>query len=235
LYANVWGYYSRTISFRDYGVQAEADFAGGDIKHRLFIHNTNRQNVINPEPSEGAGAPTQALGFDYALDWRVSPFTAWGGHLGALANRQWDEFVGSHEGWQVGYWFKSNPLVDASLNHQMDLGRFHMFNEALLMYNRDIPNPVDSGATKTWGVSSMVRFDQTRKAGWFFRYEFFDHTDGAYPDDAKQLFTLGSAYRPAPESYPGLRVTTEYVRVLEEGGRNTFSNDLFLCQLQMLY
>jgi hypothetical protein len=81
----------------------------------------------------------------------------------------------------------------------------------------------------------MVRFDQTRKAGWFFRYEFFDHTDGAYPDDAKQLFTLGSAYRPAPESYPGLRVTTEYVRVLEEGGRNTFSNDLFLCQLQMLY
>jgi hypothetical protein len=235
MYANLWGYYTRTLGFRDFGAQAEADFAGGDVKHRLFIHNTNRQNVINTEPSENAGVATQALGFDYALDWRVSPFTAWGGHVGALANSKWDEFVGTHKGWEVGYWFKSNPLVDGSIYHQMDVNRFHMFNEALLMYNREIPNPADGGATKTWGLSSMVRFDQTPKAGWFFRYEAFDHTDGAFSNDMRNLFTLGSVYRPAPESYPGLRVTTEYVRVLEEDFRNTVSNDLFLCQLQMLY
>lgn len=234
-YANVWGFYKRNLNFRDFGIQAEADYFGGNVRHRLYIHNANRENVINPEPSDQVGPVTQALGLDYALDWRISPFTEWGGHIGALANREWGEFAGRHEGWQVGYWFKTNPLVDASLNHQLDVGRLHLFNEAMLMYNREIPNPVDSAATKTWGVSSLVRFDHSARVASFFRYEFFDWTDGAFADDGRHLFTLGGIFHPSPARYPGLRITGEYVRVLEEGGENLASNDLLLCQLQMLY
>jgi hypothetical protein len=234
-YARYWAYYKRNINFRDFGVQAAADYFGGDLMHRFFIHNANRENVANDEPSFPAGSATQALGFDYALDWRISPFTVWGGHIGALANREWAEFAGKHEGWEVQYWFKSNPIVDASLNHQLDAGRLHIFNEAMLLYNRDLPDPVDSTATKTWGVSTQARFDHTTRVGSFFRYEFFDLSDGAYPDDALHIFTLGGIFYPSPAAYPGLKITGEYVRSLEEGGENLISNDLLYCQLQMVF
>ncbi len=234
LYARYWSYYKRLNNFRDFGVQVEGDYFGGDVKHRFYIHNANRENVYVDDPSNG-GTPTQALGLDYALDWRISPFTQWGGHVGALANRELADFVGKHNGWQAGYWFKSNPVVDASLNHQMDVGKFHMFNEAMLLYNREIPNPVDSAATKTWGVSSQIRFDHTERASSFFRYEFFDNTDGAIPDDALHLITLGGIFRPSPRKFPGLKVTGEYVRTLEEGALNTFSNDVLYAQLEMLF
>lgn len=233
-YTRIWAYYARTLNFRDFGVQMEADYLGGDLKHRFYIHNANRENVNIDEPSE-TGAITQALGFDYALDWRISPFTAWGGHLGALANQKWDEFTGNHEGWAVNHWFSTNPIVDASLNHQMDIGRLHLFNEAMLLLNREIPNPVDSGETKTWGVSTQLRFDHTARAGSFFRYEFFDYTDGAFANDAKHLITVGGIFHPSPGKYPGLKITGEYVRALEEGAKNTFSNDEMFCQLQMLF
>lgn len=234
-YSRYWGYYKRLINFRDFGVQVEADYFGGNVKHRLFIHNANRENVFADEPSGAGPSNTQALGFDYALDWRISPFTVWGGHLGALANHEWGEFTGTHKAWEVGYWFKSNPLVDASLNHQLDVGKFHMFNEALLMYNRDLPNPSDGAATKNWGVSSQVRFDPSARGGYFFRYEFFDNTDGYNPDDALHLFTLGGIFTPSPQSYPGLKVTGEYVRTLEEGATNIVPNDVLFCQLQMVF
>lgn len=234
-YARLWAYFNRTFNMRDFGIQAEADYFGGDVKHRFFIHNANRENVVNDEPSYPSGPTAQVSGFDYALDWRISPFTVWGGHIGAMADHEWSEFTGKEEGWRVDNWFRTNSLVDASLYHQMDVGRFHMFNEALLMSNRTIPNPVDGGATKTWGVSTLVRFDHTVRLGSFFRYEFFDVTDGAYPNDAVHMFTLGVPYRPSPAAYPGLKVTTEYVRSLEDGAVNSVQNDLFLCQLEMLF
>jgi hypothetical protein len=234
LYARYWNYYKRMNNFRDFGVQAEADYYGGEVKHRLYFHNANRENVIVDEPSNYA-VTTQALGIDYALDWRISPFTQWGATLGALANRGWSEFAGNHEGWQAGYWFKTNPLVDASLNHQLDMGRFHMFNEAMILYNREIPDPVDSGATKTWGVSSQLRFDHSARNGSVFKYEFFDNTDGAIADDALHLFTLGWLFHPSPDKFPGLKITGEYVRVLEEGAMNELSNDVIYAQLDFVF
>ncbi|MDB5103120.1 MAG: hypothetical protein JWP91_809 [Fibrobacteres bacterium] len=234
-YARVWSYFKRTLGIRDFGVQAEADYFGGDVKHRFFIHNANRENVMNDEPSFNSGVAAQVGGFDYALDWRISPFTVWGGHLGAMSDHEWSEFVGKEEGWKVGNWFRTNPIVDASLNHQLDVGRFHMFNEAMLMYNRTIPNPVDSGTSKTWGGSSLVRFEYSERIEPFLRYEFFDLTDGAFPDDAVHPMTLGILFRPSPARYPGLKVTTEYVRSLEDGFIDSVPNDLLLCQLEMVF
>jgi hypothetical protein len=236
LYARTWGAYKRTINFRDFGIQVERDFFSGNLKNRFFFHNANGENIYNREPSNAAGPSTQALGLDYAVDWRSSPFTVWGGHVGALANQSWDEFVGpGREGWEVGYWFKTNPLVDGSLSHQMDLGRFHMFNEALVMLNRTYRNPVDSGATKTWGASSLVRFDLTQRWESYFRYEFFDNTDGFATGDALHLLTFGGSWRPSPSAYKDLKVKAQYVRTYEEGVENTVPNDLLYCQLQMLF
>lgn len=234
-YARYWGIFKRTLGFRDYGLEVERDFRGRDVRNRVFIHNANGENVANDEPANYSGKATQVLGIDYALDWRISPYTEWGGHIGALADRSWSEFVGTHEGWQAQYWFKSNPIVDASLNHQMDVGRFHMFNEGMILYHRLLPNPVDSSATKSWGISSQVRFEHSERWASLLRYEFYDNTDGLNPDDALHLATLGALYRPAPTTYPGMKFTLEYVRTYEEALLNTYSNDLFYCQLQMVF
>lgn len=235
-YARAWGAYKRSLNFRDFGIQVERDFFSGNLKNRFFFHNANGENVRNNEPSGVAGPSTQALGLDYAVDWRISPVTVWGGHVGALANQSWDEFVGpGRDGWEVGYWFKTNPVVDASLNHQMDMGRFHMFNEAMGMLNRTFRNPVDSGANKTWGASSLIRFDPTERWGSYFRYEFFDNTDGFNTADALHLLTFGGSWRPSPAAYEGLKVSAQYVRTYEEGVENTVPNDLLYCQLQMLF
>lgn len=234
-YARLWEYYARTFNGRDFGIEVERDFRGGRIRNRFEVRNANGENVFNAEPSVPAGNATQVLGFDYALDWRISPYTVWGGHIGALANRGWDEFAGNHEGWKAQYWFKSNAMADGSLNHSLDLGRFHMFNEAVLMYLRDLPNPYDSRATQAWGASSLVRFDHTPKWSSVFRYEMDDPSDGFYSNDGLYAFTLGAIFHPAPADYPGMKFTTEYVRTYEENILNSVANDLFYCQFQMAF
>lgn len=234
-YARTWAAFKRTLNSRDLGVELERDFLDRSLRNRFFVHNGSGENIINEEPGPLGARPTQVLGFDYALDWRISPYTAWGGHIGALAFKSWNEFTGNHDGWQIQYWFKSNPVADASLNHQMDLGRFHMFNEASNLYHRYLPNPVDSSATKSWGVSSQVRFEHSERWASLFRYEFYDNTDGLNPDDGLHLLTLGAIWRPAPSSYPGMRSTFQYVRSYEEGLANLVPNDVLFCQLQMLF
>ncbi len=234
-YARVWGGVTRTLNYRDFGIEVERDFLSGALRNRLFLRNANGENVYNDEPSFPVGKATQALGLDYAVDWRISPYTEWGGHVGALGDKAWAEFVGTHEGWQAQYWFKTNPVVDASVNHLMDVGRFHMFNEAMILYNRLVLNPQDSAATKTWGVSSQIRFEHSERWASLFRYEFFDNTDGYIPDDALHMATLGFIFRPAPSAYPGMKLTTEYVRSYEEGLVNSFANDLLYCQFQMWF
>lgn len=233
-YARVWSFYKKTFNYRDFGIQAEKSFFSGRMFNRLFIHNANGENVLNDEPSGNVGPVTQVTGIDYAVDVRVSPYTMVGGHLGALANREWDEFLGSHEGWQAQYWLKSNPLVDASFYHHMTFPRFHMENEALIMQNRMLLK-ADSSATLSWGVSTLSRFDHFRHWSPFFAYEFTDQTDGYTPNDAVQMFKLGTLFRPAPERYPSLRITGEYVRALEEGARDLVGNDILYAQFQMVF
>ncbi len=234
-YSRYWASYAQTLNFRDFGVQAERTGEDGSVHQAFCVRNGTQQNIINDEPSFPQSAPTQALAFAYALDWRVSPFTVLGGHVEAVANHQWDEFVGNHDGWQVGYWFKSNAIVDASVYHQMDFTKVHLFNEALLLYNRLLPSPTDGKATQLWGVSSMIRVDHSERWGYFFRYEFLDPSDGFFPNDNLHMFTGGVIYKPSPQAYPGLKVTGEYVRSLEESLRNRMGNDNLYVQLQMTY
>ncbi len=234
-YARLADWYLKTFGSRDFGVQMERDRRDGNLQQRLFIHNANRQNVFNDEPSFVAGPATQVLGFDYALDWRVSQFTVLGGQIGALADKGWDEFVGHHDGWEAGYWFKSNAIVDGSFYHQMDFTQLHILNEGLLIYNRDLPSPTDSTATQVWGVSTLLRFEHSQTWGSFFRYEFLDPTDGFYLNDNLHMFTVGAIFHPSPLQYPNLKLTSEYVRSLEEGVRNRIGNDLFYVQLQMMF
>jgi hypothetical protein len=233
-YSRIWTFYKRTLANRDFGIEVQGDHLDGKLKQRLFFHNANRDNVLNEEPSISVGPSAQATGFDYAVDWRVSPFTALGVTMGALADHEWSEFAGE-EGWKANQWMQDNPIVDGSINHQMDLGRFHMFNEGMALINRALPNPADSGSSKTWGASSLVRFDLTRRVGPYVRYEFCDPTDGAYGLDNLHVFTLGAIFRPTPDAYPGLKLTTQYVRSLEEGVKNTVPNDLFISQLEMVF
>ncbi|MBW8887295.1 MAG: hypothetical protein JF616_05985 [Fibrobacteres bacterium] len=234
-YARLWSYWARTFAGRDFGVEIERDFRAGGIRNRLFIRNANGENVINDEPSFLGGRVTQVLGIDYALDWRISPFTVWGGHIGMLADRSWDQFVGSHEGWKAQYWFKSNAVADGSLNHSLDMGRVHLFNEALLMYLRDVPHPSDSAATQLWGGSSLIRFDHSDRWSSVFRYEFTDPSDGTYPQDGLHMFTLGAIYHPRPSEHPGMKVTAEYVRSYGEQLQHFVSDDVVNCQFQMTF
>ncbi len=234
LYTRFWAHYKRTLNFRDFGIQGERDFFSGRMRNRLFFHNANGQNVINDEPSYYAAPPTQVLGLDYAMDVLVSPYTTVGGHIGALASREWDEFIGAHDFWEAQYWFKTNPLVDASFYHHMTFPRFHMENEALIMQNRTLRDAEDK-AMMTWGVSTLSRFDYFRRWSPYFAYEFTDHSDGLYNDDAVHMIKLGTRFRPSPEKYAGMRFTGEYARALEENGSNPIANDGFYLQFQMVF
>lgn len=234
LYTRYWGHYKRTLNYRDYGIQAEGDFFSGRMRNRLFLHNANVQNVILEEPSYYSAPPTQVLGLDYAVDVEVSRYTTVGGHIGALANKEWDEFIGAHDFWEAQYWFKTNPLVDASFYHRMSFPRFHMENEALVMQNRSLPKP-DGKATITWGASTLSRFDYFPRWSPYFAYEFTDHTDGLINDDALHTLKLGTLVRPSPTRYAGMRFTGEYARTLEEGGANAVGNDVLYLQFQMVF
>lgn len=233
-YARHWNWYKKLHNFRDFGVQAERTWFGR-WENRFFLHNANRENVFNDEPSFPAGQATQALGFDYAFDVKVSPYSTVGGHVGVLADREWDEFIGPHEAWEAGYWFKTNPIADASLNHRMVFPRFTLENEVLALQNRNLRSGADSSAMLTWGLSTLARFDHWRKWSPFLGYEFTDHSDGLYPNDALHMIKLGTLFRPSPERYPGLKVTGEYVRAYEEGVRNLVGNDLLYAKLQMVF
>jgi hypothetical protein len=234
-YARLWNHYKKLISFRDFGIQAERTWFSGRFENRFFLHNANRENVYNDEPSFPVGQTTQVLGFDYGWDLKVSPYSAIGGHVGALADRQWDEFIGAHEAWEVQYWFKSNPIVDGSINHRMDFPRFHLENECLAMLNRNMRSAVDSSAMLTWGASTLARFDAWHRWSPFLGYEFTDHSDGYFRDDALHMFKFGTVFRPSPERYAGLKVTAQYVRSYEEALRNNVGNDLLYAQLQMVF
>jgi hypothetical protein len=234
-YANLWEDNKRLTAFRDLGIQGERTFLDGSLTAKLFFHNANGQNVLLDEPSNGSGSSTQALGIDYEMDYRVSRFTLIGGHAGARGNREWSEFAGSHGFWRADYWFKTNPLVDFSAFHQMDFPRFHLFSEAMLLYDRTTRVLPDSTALKSWGVSTMARFDAGRRWSPFLRYEFTDPTDGLVNDDALHIATLGTIFLPSPENHPALKLTGEYVRVLEEGGRNRYGNDVLYVQLQTVF
>lgn len=234
-YTLLWANYTNLLDFRDYGVQGERSFLDGRLQAKLFFHNANGEDLMVDEPSFGSGRTTQALGLDYEMDYRVSPFTLIGGHAGALGDREWSEYLGSHGFWRADYWFKTNPVADLSAFHQMDFTRFHMLNEAMLLYDRRVLVAPDSTALKVWGVSTMARFDTGRRWSPFFRYEFTDPTDGLNADDALHIVTLGTVFRPSPENYPNLKLTGEYVRTLEQGGLNTIGNDVLFVQTQMTF
>lgn len=234
-YARHWAHYKRTIGFRDFGIQAERVQLGGGLRHRFFIHNANGQNVMNDEPSFTVGPATQVLGGDYAVEWRVSPYSVAGGHVGALANKEWDEFLGNHEFWEAQYWLKSNALVDASIFHQMDFPRFHLFSEALLMSNRLLLHPTSGKPTITWGASTLARFSPWIRWSPFLGYEFTDQSDGLYPDDALHMFKAGTWFLPSPARHAGMRLTGEFVRAYEDGLMNTVHNDILYVQYQMTF
>jgi hypothetical protein len=234
-FARVADWYKRTLVYRDFGIQLERGALDGNLQQRLFFRNANRQNVFNDEPSYYAGPITQALGFDYALDWRISPYTLLGAQVGALANTGYDEFLGAHDGWEVGYWLKSNAVVDGSLYHQMDFAKLHILNEGTLILDRQARNPVDSSANQIWGVASTLRLDHTAKWGSFYKYEFLDGSDGLFGKDNLHMITVGAIWHPSPVKYPNLKMTSEYVRSYEEGVRNLVANDLFYIQYQMLF
>ncbi|HLP40405.1 MAG TPA: hypothetical protein VK465_02755 [Fibrobacteria bacterium] len=234
-YARVWNYHKQLLNFRDYGIQGEKDFLDGRVQNRLFFHNANGENVINDEPSFPAGKTTQALGIDYALSAQVSPYSTVGGHVGARADRQWDDFLGNHDFWDVGYWLKQNAVVDGSFFHRMDFPRLHVFNEAMALANRTVLHPGTDDPWITWGASTLARFDAWRCWSPFLGYEFFDNSDGIYKDDALHMVRLGTLFRPAPEQYPDLRITGQYTRALEEGGNNLLGNDILYVQVQSLF
>jgi hypothetical protein len=234
-YARYADFYLQTINFRDFGLQLEREVKGSRIKQSLFIHNANRQNVTNDEPSFAGSPATQVLGFDYALDWTVSPYTLLGAQVGAAANREWDEFLGGHDPWEVGYWFKTNALVDASFYHQMNFSRLHILNEASIIVNRNLPSSVTGKGTQIWGLSSLINMEYSAHWGSFFRYEFFDPSDGFYLNDNLHSVTVGGIFHPSPNLYPNLKLTGEYVRTLEEGVRNLVPNDLLYIQFQMQF
>jgi hypothetical protein len=232
VYANFWAFNKQSMAFRDFGVQGERSFFGGRWENKLWFHNANGENVLNGEPSGPAGKATQALGIDYETGVRVSPFSVVGGHIGARADREWGEFVGPEDFWRADYWFKTNALVDGSVYHQMDYPRFHLLTEVMALENRRV-TARDSSYLRTWGASAFARYDWTRFSP-FFRYEFIDPTNGYNLDDNMHVVTVGTLFRPAPEAYPGLRITGEYVRTFEEDLKNVFPNDILYVQMQLV-
>lgn len=232
LYARAWQGFKKLFHYRDYGIQAEKISSDGELKQRLFIHNASGQNVINDEPNNYAAPPAQVLGIDYAVDYKFSQFSTIGGHIGAQANQEWEDFFGRHGWYKVQYWFKTNSLLDGSAYHQFNFPHLNILNEFMVISNRNYRVPPDSAALKTWGLSSTWLKEHKPWLHSVWRYEFFDNTDGLNPDDALHMLTLGLIWNPAPQSYPHLKTTLEYTRVYEEGMVNRSGNDVLVAQLQ---
>lgn len=234
LYTRSWGAEKRLFRFRDLGLQVERRHAGGLFSHRLFLHNANGQAFIGAEPSGFQGPPTQVLGMDYGWDWKLPDNNRIGGHLGAAADREWDEFVGQHEGWKATYWFKTNPVVDGSLYHELAGKSWKWNSEMLLRMNRRVRN-ADSTALQSWGVMTQFEKSHTARYATVWRYEFFDPTDGYVLNDNLHLFTGALRYTPSPTRIPGFYVMAEYVRVLEEKLINNYGNDVFYVKTQVTF
>lgn len=235
-YAQFWGGYKKQFQFRDYGIQAERSYAQNRFHHAFWLRNANFQNVLHNEPSAFEGQPiTQALGIDYAWSLQL-PYqnTLWG-HVGALADQKWDEFVGSHAGWKAGYWFKSNPILDASLSHTVKRGRLSWHHEALVLSHRRLLNPADGAASLFWGFSSQGDWEKNANLIGFGRYEFFDETDGYNHDDALHILTLGTKWRPWKERVSKLWVTLQAQHTREEGFENRIGNDVLVAQTQWVF
>lgn len=231
-YARIWAAYKRLLNWRDYGIQAERDHFSGRFTHRLFLHNANWQNVINEEPNDfQAGIPaTQALGMDYGWEWKTTEQSLLGGHLGALADKEWNEFFGHRQFWRANHWMRSNPIVDASVFHEFESGRAWFQSEIVLMSNRTILNP-DSAAMKTWGASLLGRYRLGLSWTPYMRYELFDFTDGVVPNDILHLFTGGVRWSPSRGKRPWFW-TFQFTHILEEDLVNAYGNDVLYAQLQ---
>lgn len=233
-YGYHWRFLKRLQERSDLGVEVRKVSAHGGLVQRFFLHNANRQSMNLGVPSQDGGDPTQVLGLDYAVDYRFSPFSVFGGNIGAVADREFKQFFGSEEDWKVQNWLRENAVLDFSGYHEFDAGRLHGLSEAMLLFNRAERNP-QGEAVKSWGISSFWSFDINRHVTPGLRYEFFDVTDGSRPDDALHLYTLNVNLRPAPSRHPGFRLQTEYHRVYEEGMENLRSNDAFFVQVQQTF
>ena len=231
-YTRVWAFFKRLQNWRDFGVQAEHDYFSGRFTHRLFLHNANGQNVINEDPSDlqNGSFPTQALGLDYGWEVKTTEHSLLGGHFGALADKEWNEFFGHRQFWRVNHWMRSNPIVDASVFHEFESGRAWFQSEILVLSNRTLRNP-DSSATKTWGASILGRYRFGSSWTPYGRYEFFDLTDGVFLNDNTHLFTGGVIWSPSRGKRPW-SWTFQYTRTLEEKLVNLFSNDVFFLQFK---
>lgn len=232
-YARIWASEHRLYANgRDLGLQLEARHFKDAFTHRLFIHNSSLQITRVEEPSYLQGGPTQILGFTYAWDLQLPDHNQIGGHLGAMADYQWGEFTGNKDFWHVDEWFQSNPLVDGSLYHEWSNGGWNWNSEASLRLNRREKNAVDGSSSQSWGVMTQVQKVVSEKWMPFFRYEFFDPSDGTHPLDNIHIGTVGAQWHPKPKSQPGWVVTPEYVIVREEGIINRVSNDVWYLQSQ---
>jgi hypothetical protein len=231
VYSRYWQYYKRLDNFRDFGIQIERDYLKGRIQTRFFFHNASGQNIYTNQPSWSVGPPAQAVGFNYALDWKATDVSTAGGHIGVRADHEYTEFLSQDGWWHVNEWFKYNSIIDMSGYHQFDFNRVHTFIEGLLILNRDLRYS-DGRGMQTWGYSARINVDHSQRFTSLFRFEFSDNTDGWNPDDQLNLFTLGLIFHPAPGKYRGLKATAEYCYILEEGLKDRIYNDTFFLQLQ---
>jgi hypothetical protein len=235
-YARIWANEHRLFSSgRDLGLQLEARHFNGVFTHRLFAHNSSLNVTKTEEPSFLQGGPLQVLGFTYAWDWKLPDHNTVGGHLGALADYQWSEFTGNRDFWHVDAWFQSNPIVDGSLYHAWSHGGWAWNSEVLWRMNRRERNPADGSASQAWGFMTEIQKQWNEKWNPFFRYEFFDPSDGFTPNDNFHLATVGAQWKPKPKTQPGWIVTPEYVVVREEGIVNRVSNDIWYLQSQWTF
>lgn len=225
----------RLFNHRDVGVQVEHNPYAGPFTHRLFVHNSSLNPVRGGEPSWFQGAPLQALGFTYAWDWRLPAGNQVGGHLGAMADREWDEFVGPHDFWKATYWFKTNPMVDASFYHELKTGTWTWNSEMMVRANRRIRNASDSSASQAWGIYTEAHKQHSPRFTSVYRYEFFDPSDGTYADDNLHLLTAGLRWKPSHVRLPNWVVTGQYVLVREQEFENRVSNDIWYLQNQWTF
>jgi hypothetical protein len=169
------------------------------------------------------------LGLDYGWEWKTTAHSVIGGHFGAAANQQWEEFLGAHGFWNAPYWFKSNALVDGSLFHEFSAGRAWFQSELMALEDRNTFSP-DSAYVRTWGLSLLGNYRFREKWAPFARYEFFA-ADDVDPTHVAHFVTLGARWTPAGDSRRPFWIF-QYVRPLEHGFKNRAANDVFYAQLQ---
>jgi hypothetical protein len=225
----------RLFNHRDVGVQVAHNPYAGVFSHRLFVHNSSGNSGRGSEPSWYQGAPLQALGFTYAWDWRLPEGNQVGGHLGAMADREWDEFLGPRQFWEVTYWFKTNPMVDASIYHELKTGTWTWNTEMMVRSNRRVRNAADSSASQLWGAFTEVHKKHSPRFTSIYRYEYLDPSNGTNPEDNLHLLTAGLRWKPSHARQPNWAVTGQYVLVREQEFENRVGNDIWYLQNQWTF